>query len=56
MLVVELICGIKRREEVVGAIVGACLALLVVAGVGYQLHVVVLEAHTGMNVKLAERQ
>ena len=56
MLVVELVCGIDRREDVVGAVVATCLALLIVACVGYQIHIVVLEAHTGMYAKRAKRQ
>ena len=56
VLIAELIRGVDRREEIVGAIVAAGLALLIVTGVGYQLHVVMLKADTCLYAKLSEGQ
>ena len=56
VLLVEGISRVDRREEIVIAIELALVALYVVAGVGDQLHLVILEAHTGIEAQLSERQ
>ena len=54
--IVELIRSVQRREEIVRAVVAAVLALLRVARVRNQFHVVMLETHAGMHAQLAQRQ
>ena len=50
---VELIRCVQRREEIVRSVVTTMLALLRVARVRDQFHVVMLETHAGMYAKLA---
>ncbi len=54
VLVADFVCCVERRKYIIGLVMAARLALLVVAGVGDEFHVVVLEADTGVDAEFAK--
>ena len=54
MLVADFICCVERWKYIIGLVMTARFTLLVVSGIGDELHIIMLEADTGMDAEFAK--